>query len=163
MIFQHKEKAVLNTTFVFTLKQVACHLFIDEDKLKVFGPKDTWIIKGIVKNQLRLFHNNYKKTSPTERVIVQGYHHQKLEGATLNDMLRFISLYTFEKHLAGEEKQAADTSRGLPVAEGSLEAATELVSGSTARSSADATIQEKDGSTFLYKRVFAFFNGLIKK
>lgn len=75
-------------------------------ELTVKGKEDTWIIKGFQTMELSLWHNNYVKTAPRERYITQGFHNQGMDGKKLCSMLTYISGYTFEKHLAGEEKAA---------------------------------------------------------
>lgn len=76
----------------------------DARELIVKGKEDTWIIKGFDTMQLSLWHNNYVKTAPRERYITQGFHNQGLNGKKLYLMLKYISDYTFEKHLAAEER-----------------------------------------------------------
>lgn len=75
-------------------------------ELTVKGKEDTWIIKGFQTMELSLWHNNYVKTAPRERYITQGFHNQGMDGKRLYSMLTYISAYTFERHLAGEEKAA---------------------------------------------------------
>ena len=75
-------------------------------ELTVKGKEDTWIIKGFQTMELSLWHNNYVKTAPRERYITQGFYNQGMDGKRLYSMLTYISAYTFERHLAGEEKAA---------------------------------------------------------
>lgn len=72
--------------------------------LVVKGKEDTWIIKAFDSGKLTLWHNNYVKTTPEERYITSGFHNQGMEGKKLNALLEYINDYTFEKHLAAEER-----------------------------------------------------------
>lgn len=74
------------------------------DELTVKGREDTWIIKGFDKNYLSLWHNNYVKTAPRERYITQGFHNQKMNGKKLYSLLEYVCGYTFDKHLAAEDR-----------------------------------------------------------
>lgn len=80
-------------------------------ELTVKGKEDTWIIKGFQTMELSLWHNNYVKTAPRERYITQGFHNQGMDGKRLYSMLTYISAYTFERHLAGEEEAALIKSK----------------------------------------------------
>lgn len=77
------------------------------DELIVEGAEDTWIIKGSDEHALELWHNNYVKTSDTERYITDGFHNQGMDGQSLIQMLRYIEGYTWERHLQGEAAKAA--------------------------------------------------------
>lgn len=71
-------------------------------ELTVEGAEDVWIIRETEGQQLQLWHNNYVKTSETERYITEGFHNQGLKGKSLLQMLQYIEGYTWEKHLQGE-------------------------------------------------------------
>lgn len=74
------------------------------NEMIVNGTEDTWKIIATDQNDLELWHNNYVKTSETERYLTEGFHKQGVEGKTLRYMLRYIENYSWEKHLAGEVK-----------------------------------------------------------
>lgn len=96
----------------------------DFDELQVDGKEDRWIVKGLRSDKLELWHNNYVKTSPTERYITEGFHNQKVDAVTLGQMLRYIEEYSFDKHLEHEKAEKAileQTLEAIPV-ESSLEA-----------------------------------------
>jgi hypothetical protein len=76
------------------------------EELTVKCGEDTWIIKGFDEDKLSLWHNNYVKTAPRERYITSGFHEQKIEKQSLLFILDYISGYTFDKHLAAEERAA---------------------------------------------------------
>lgn len=80
------------------------------EKLMVECREDKWIIERLRSNELELWHNNYIRTSPTQRYITQGYHKQRTEAKTLGQMLWYIENYSFEKHLQHEViKENTDT------------------------------------------------------
>ena len=56
-------------------------------QMQVEGIEDNWIIKGLDSEHMELWHNNYVKTSSTERYITDGYHNQKVERGTLGQLL----------------------------------------------------------------------------
>lgn len=87
------------------------------DELQVEGVEDHWLVKGLRTNKLELWHNNYIRTSPTERYITEGYHTQKIEAHTLTQMLNYIEHYSFEKHLQHEklEKQGMEQKNETPM------------------------------------------------
>ncbi len=84
-----------------------------EDELTVKGKEDTWIIKEINENRLQLWHNNYVRTSPEERYIIDGFHDQGINDRDLLGLLKYINGYTFEKHLKAEN--TAQLSNDIPV------------------------------------------------
>lgn len=75
------------------------------DEIFVENKEDKWIIKGLRRNKPELWHNNYVKTSPTERYITDGYHNQKVEVHTFVQMLNCIEQYSFAKHLENENAE----------------------------------------------------------
>lgn len=77
------------------------------NEMVVEGVEDTWIIRETEAHHLQLWHNNYVRTSETERYITDGFHNQGLKGKTLLQLLRYIEGYTWEKHLQGEALKAA--------------------------------------------------------
>ena len=79
----------------------------DLDVLQVVGAEDTWLIKGLNEGKLELWHNNYVRTSPTERYITNGYHNQNVERVTLGQMLKYIEGYSWQKHLEAEQQHLA--------------------------------------------------------
>ena len=87
----------------------------DLDVLQVVGAKDTWFIKGlkVKEDKLELWHNNYIRTSPTERYITNGYHNQNVERATLGQMLKYIEDYSWQKHLEAEVKRQGNAEEEL--------------------------------------------------
>jgi hypothetical protein len=60
------------------------------DELQVEYEEDTWIIKGLDTDVPTLWHNNYVRTSDTERYITDGFHNQNLDGKTLTQLLKYI-------------------------------------------------------------------------
>lgn len=77
------------------------------EELQVAWKEDTWIIKGVNGGKLELWHNNYIRTSQTERYITDGYHNQSVERSTLWQMLRYIESYSWQKHLESEQQRLA--------------------------------------------------------
>lgn len=71
-------------------------------EMQVEGSEDRWIIKGLNTDKMELWHNNYVKTSPTERYITKGFHNQKVERDILWQMLNYIETYSWQKHLQHE-------------------------------------------------------------
>lgn len=80
------------------------------EEMTVEGKEDTWIIKGLQNKQCTLWHNNYVKTSPTERYITEGFHRQKLSNKTLSQVLYYIEDYSFIKHLEMEKRNIDDVN-----------------------------------------------------
>ena len=74
----------------------------DYSQMQVEGVEDNWIIKGLDTDSMELWHNNYVKTSFTERYITDGYHNQKVECDTLGQLLNYIETYSWKKHLQHE-------------------------------------------------------------
>lgn len=74
----------------------------DYSKMQVKSVEDNWLIKGLDNNKMELWHNNYVKTSPTERYITNGYHNQNVECSTLVQLLNYIERYSWQKHLENE-------------------------------------------------------------
>jgi hypothetical protein len=76
------------------------------DEMQVEFGEDTWIIKGLDTDMLSLWHNNYVKTSETERYITEGFHNQNVDRKKLSVILDYIEKYSWQKHLEHEiEKQ----------------------------------------------------------
>jgi hypothetical protein len=75
------------------------------DEMQVEYAEDTWIIKGLNNNVLHLWHNNYVKTSDTERYITDGFHNQNVDWKKLIQILNYIEGYSWQKHLANENKK----------------------------------------------------------
>lgn len=80
------------------------------DEMQIEGADDRWVVKGLNTDHLSLWHNNYVKTSETERHITEGYHNQKVEGKSLTQILRYVEGYSWEKHL--EKQVMADALTG---------------------------------------------------
>lgn len=74
----------------------------DFSEMLVEGKEDKWMIKGLDTEKLELWHNNYVKTSPTERYITEGFHDQKVWHYTLGQMLNYVESYSWQKHLQSE-------------------------------------------------------------
>ena len=108
-------------------------------ELVIKSKEDTWIVKGTDGHELRLLHNNYVKTSETERYITEGFHDQGLIGFSLYQILNYIEGYTWEKHLRGEERKA-----GADIAP--EESTAEKTAGQAERISkaAEVTLSEKE-------------------
>ncbi|MBQ6026053.1 MAG: hypothetical protein IJL20_10635 [Lachnospiraceae bacterium] len=93
------------------------------EELTVKCGEDTWIIKGFDEEKLSLWHNNYVKTASRERYITSGFHEQKIEKHSLLFILDYISGYTFDKHLAAEDKMGGlkqvdmDKMEGMEIAQ----------------------------------------------
>ena len=96
----------------------------DRNELHVFCNEDNWIARRGEKTWT-LWHNNYVRTSETERYMTEGYHDQQFQNRQLYPLLRYIGQYTWEGHLeaertkkekermalqAAQNQQAADTS-----------------------------------------------------
>lgn len=82
------------------------------DEMQIEGADDRWIVKGLNTDRLSLWHNNYVKTSETERYITQGYHKQNLEGKNLTQILRYVESYSWEKHLQRQAEPGAEMPTG---------------------------------------------------
>ena len=77
-------------------------------EMTVTHGEDTWLIK-IADGHLHLWHNNYVKTSETERYLTSGFHDQGVEAdINLKKILNYIVGYTWQKHLEAE-KMAEET------------------------------------------------------
>ena len=79
----------------------------NDGNLMVRGAEDTRIIKELKGEKYSLWHNNYVKTAPRERYIASGFHDQKIIRKKLQDLLGYIDGYTFEGHLAAEDRKIA--------------------------------------------------------
>ena len=101
LVFQYGLKFHVNTT----------------GELTVIGKEDTWIIKGFDKDCLSLWHNNYVKTSSTERYITDGFHNQGMDGKSLYWMLECINSYTYDKHLESEDVNVEGISSKIGIEE----------------------------------------------
>jgi hypothetical protein len=75
------------------------------DEMQVEYEEDTWIIKGLNNNMLHLWHNNYVKTSETERYITDGFHNQNFDRKKVIPILNYIEGYSWQKHLANENRK----------------------------------------------------------
>ncbi len=87
-------------------KNIWFHVNNDGD-LTVKCAEDTWIVKVLGDQKYSLWHNNYVKTAPRERYITIGFHDQKIIRRKLQDLLGYIAGYTFEGHLAAEDRKIA--------------------------------------------------------
>lgn len=68
--------------------------------------EDTWVI-SLEDGKAKLWHNNYVRVSPEERYITQGFHLQKTNGgSSLYQTLKYIANYSWQKHLAAENRIA---------------------------------------------------------
>jgi hypothetical protein len=74
------------------------------DEMQVEYAEDSWIIKGLNNNVLHLWHNNYVKTSETERYITDGFHNQNVDRKKLIQILNYVEEYSWQKHLANENR-----------------------------------------------------------
>ena len=74
---------------------------VTRNELYVFCNEDYWIVKRN-ENSWSLWHNNYIRTSDTERYITNGYHSQGFKKQHLVPLLRYIGQYTWEGHLQAE-------------------------------------------------------------
>jgi hypothetical protein len=75
----------------------------DLDEMQVEYEEDTWIIKGLNSKRPSLWHNNYVKTSPTERYITDGFHLQNIgKRRKLLHILQYIEGYSWQVHLDHE-------------------------------------------------------------
>jgi hypothetical protein len=54
---------------------------------------------------LHLWHNNYVKTSETERYITDGFHNQNFDRKKVIPILNYIEGYSWQKHLANENRK----------------------------------------------------------
>jgi hypothetical protein len=75
----------------------------DLDEMQVEYEEDTWVIKGLNSKKLSLWHNNYVKTSETERYITDGFHNQNVGGKRLLPILKYIEGYSWQGHLEHEK------------------------------------------------------------
>jgi hypothetical protein len=75
------------------------------DEMQVEYAEDSWIIKGLNNNVLHLWHNNYVKTSEMERYITDGFHNQNVDRKKLIQILNYIEGYSWQKHLANENRK----------------------------------------------------------
>jgi ssDNA-binding Zn-finger/Zn-ribbon topoisomerase 1 len=78
------------------------------DEMQVEYGEDTWIIKGLDTDMLSLWHNNYVKTSETERYITEGFHNQNVDRKKLVQILKYIEGYSWQKHLANENRKVIE-------------------------------------------------------
>lgn len=110
----NKEIPILNRIFTkHELKTSQLQQFVEEgnlefhakslERMRIIGKEDTWEIDLTDKGKLQLWHNNYVRTSPTERYITEGFHNQGIEKASLLVLLRFIQGYSWKKHLQSEK------------------------------------------------------------
>ena len=87
------------------------HVYTDGE-LTVKCAEDTWIIKGFSSGKYSLWHNNYVKTAPRERYITSSFHEQKFKKKKRpQDMFSYISGYTFDVHLAGEDRKKDEAAK----------------------------------------------------
>jgi hypothetical protein len=75
------------------------------DEMQVEFGEDTWIIKGLNTDMLSLWHNNYVKTSETERYITEGFHNQNVDRKKLVQILKYIEGYSWQIHLERENEK----------------------------------------------------------
>jgi len=97
--------------------------------------EDTWIIK-LAGAAPELWHNNYIRTSPTERYFTQGFHDQHLNrDFTMFQLMNYIVNYSWQKHLSAEsikdEAKAAETENITPAASSTENTIPEKISSST--------------------------------
>ena len=99
MAFPYKklEKAVLGDEMKFN--------FQSPSEFYIKCNEDAWMIDASDKDNLKLFHNNYKVIDENTRVIVSGYHNQNQDGNDFKYMINYISGYTWEKHLEAKRLQ----------------------------------------------------------
>ena len=86
------------------------------EEMQVEGAEDKWEVKGLKNEKMELWHNNYVRTSSTERYITEGYHKQKVEGQTLAQVLNYIENYSFAKHLQHEKAESKAVSQNGGIA-----------------------------------------------
>jgi hypothetical protein len=75
------------------------------DEMQVEYGEDTWIVKGLNTDMLSLWHNNYVKTSETERYITEGFHNQNVDRKKLVQILKYIEGYSWQIHLERENQK----------------------------------------------------------
>lgn len=76
-------------------------------EMTVTHGEDTWLIK-IYGDHLNLWHNNYVKTSETERYLTSGFHNQGIESdKNVKKIMNYIVGYTWQKHLNAEKLNKA--------------------------------------------------------
>lgn len=92
----HLEKYVFDYKLKFRMDK--------DGSLIVEGNEDTWIIKGYGQSHFSLWHNNYVRTGDHERYITHGFHEQGVNSKRLFKLMDYIHNYTFDKHLAAEER-----------------------------------------------------------
>ena len=64
--------------------------------------EDVWKIEGLEHESFSLWHNNYVRTGQSDRKKTSGYHIHEIRKTTLEGILKYISGYSFEKHLEAE-------------------------------------------------------------
>lgn len=91
--------------------------------------EDTWKIKMDEQCRCKLYHNNYRMLSETEREIADGFHLQSRRPMWLPQALKYIQGYDWEEHIRlrseagkpeakGEEKgEKKDDRERMPVKE----------------------------------------------
>ena len=82
----------------------------DYYQMQVEGVEDNWIIEGLYTGKTELRHNNYVKTSSTERYITEGFHKQNVEHSKFEQLLNYIETYSWKKHLDNEEMRGEMTA-----------------------------------------------------
>jgi hypothetical protein len=115
ILMQHNISIAATNRFVLNYR-MKFHA-TDLDEMQVSCGEDKWIIKNLQGKTISLWHNNYVKTSDTERYITDGYHDQKYRTSKLIQTLTYISEYTWQRHLDGEVKKAeAEAARNAEYA-----------------------------------------------
>lgn len=110
-------------TMGFSNKKLEKAVLGDEMKFNYQSPsefyikcnEDSWMIDASDKENLKLFHNNYKVIDENTRVIVSGYHNQNQDGSDFRDMINYISGYTWEKHLEAKRRLEAEAIAPIAV------------------------------------------------
>jgi len=104
-IFQNQKVSVSKISHYIMEDEMKFHA-TSLDEMQVDYGEDTWLVKGLGTDTLSLWHNNYVKTSETERYITEGFHNQNVERGRLSGILDYIEKYSWQKHLQHEiEKQ----------------------------------------------------------
>ena len=112
-------------TMGFSNKKLEKAVLGDEMKFNYQSPsefyikcnEDSWMIDATDKDNLKLFHNNYKVVDENTRVIVSGYHNQNQDGNDFGGMIKYISGYTWEKHLEAKRRLEAEDIAPITVAD----------------------------------------------
>ncbi len=114
----------VSLSLVERMIQEGCKFYASNPNcLEISGIEDNWEIH-FFEDKVTLWHNNYVKTSDTERYITDGFHNQRFKSKNVNQMLYYIFNYTWEKHLEGEKYKKAQEEAKILTEQQTLEATT---------------------------------------